>query len=103
MEGFVFPALETGALVARSSTPSELAAEIVDRARAEAAQVYQEAVETGRTEGMRQGLASAEEGTSAALLALQTAAERLEATLDERTTRLEREAVELAIEIADRI
>jgi flagellar assembly protein FliH len=103
MEGFVFPALETGALVARSSTPSELAAELVDRARAEADRIYEEAVESGRAEGRRQGLAAAEEGTSAALLAMQEAAERFDVTLEERTKLLEREAVELALEIADRV
>ncbi|MFN8224899.1 MAG: FliH/SctL family protein [Gaiellales bacterium] len=103
MESFVFPTLEEGALVARSSTPSELAAAIVDRARAEAGAIRDEAIEAGRAEGMREGLAAAEAGTTAALAALATAAERLDQLVDEQTRQLEREAVELALEIADRV
>lgn len=103
MESFVFPTLEEGTLVARSSSPSELAAEIVDRARAEAGAIRSEAIESGRAEGRREGLAAAEAGTTAALAALQAATVRLEETIEERTRQLEREAVELAIEIAGRI
>ena len=103
MESYEFPTLETGTLVARSSTPGELAAEIVERAHAEAERIHCEAAESGRAVGRREGLAAAQEGASAALLALQEAAEGCESALEERTEMLEREAVELALEIADRV
>lgn len=101
-ETFTFPVL-SGNVVSRAATAAELAAELVELARAEADAIRERA----RAEGFAAGLAAAsEESASRVASACETLAagvHDLDRLLEETTAELERQAGELAVAIAERI
>lgn len=103
MESYSFPALEGAWVATKGATPAERAAEIMSRARvaAEAALVKAEAEgrEAGYAAGLEEGRAEIE-NASAALSAL---AEKLASAAYERGEELERQAVGLALSLAEKI
>ena len=101
---FVYEQLEVrGEVISARTTPADRASEIVAAARAHAAQIEAEARAEGFRTGHAEGRAAAEHElvtTSAALAGVLTA---LEETRDAYLAEAERETVELALAIAEKI
>src|SRR4051794_15498126 len=92
-----------GAASAGSATAVERAGEIIAEAEARARGVVDEARREGRDEGFAAGLAEATRTFAPALEALAAAVEDVHAERDAFVARAERHAVELAVQVAEKI
>lgn len=101
-EDFAFPAL-SGSVVARSTSAAEHAAAIVDRARAEADRVLEEARREGLAGGAAEARAEAERRACSAAAAFVSAVDALDAELAARCVAYERQAADLALAVVERI
>lgn len=105
VQAFSLPTLEPdgGLVLAGGVTPVARAAEIVQQAHTDAAQIRAEAAAEGRTAGLAEGVAQAEHELGPAVQALSAAVAALDAQESAIVERAEQRAVELALAIADKI
>jgi flagellar assembly protein FliH len=101
---FVFEQLETrGELIPAAASPADRASEIVAAARAQAAQIEAEARAEGFRTGRAEGLAAAAEEVAATASALAGVLRALEGSRSSYVAAAERDVVELALAIAEKI
>jgi len=104
VEAFAFEQLDGGVVEATgSANAATRAAKIVEAALAEAERIRGEAWESGAEEGRAAGLAVAAEELEPARAALVAAADGARARLAELAAEAEREAVELALALAEKV
>jgi flagellar biosynthesis/type III secretory pathway protein FliH len=103
-EPFVFEPLETrGELIPAAASPADRASEIVAAARAQAAQIEADARAEGLRAGLAEGYAAAEEELAATRAALGGVLGALQESRGAYVAAAERDVVELAIAIAEKI
>jgi flagellar biosynthesis/type III secretory pathway protein FliH len=104
VEAFSFEQLDGGVVEASgASTAAARAASIVESALAEAEHIRAEAREAGAAEGRAAGFEAAKAELEPGRATLAAAAAGVRSTLSELTAQAEREAVELALALADKI
>src|SRR5262249_41881132 len=104
VETFTFEQLSGGVIeVSAESSAAVRAAGVVAQAQAEAEAIRADARELGFAEGHADGLAAAAAGLDPKRALLEAAAVEVRAALAELTAHVEREAVELALVLADKI
>jgi flagellar biosynthesis/type III secretory pathway protein FliH len=103
MESYSFPSLEGAWVAAKGATPAERAAEIVARARVAAATAAAQAEVQGREAGYAAGLEEGRAQVTNAAAALSELGDELASAAYERGEQLERQAVVLALALAEKI
>src|SRR5919201_4965756 len=101
---FAFPELEPATeIVTVGASPRTRAEDIIRRAHQEAERIAAEAAERGRREGHAAGVARAREELEPLLAAVEATAGALDQLRASVLAEAERQAVELAIALADKI
>ncbi|MFN0154595.1 MAG: FliH/SctL family protein [Gaiella sp.] len=102
-ETYAFPSLETGPVATTAASAATRAAELVAAAEARAAGIERDAGERGFQAGLEAGRAEALAGLAPAAASLADAIGQLLSASDEQEALLEREAIELALALAQKI
>lgn len=102
-ESYAFPSLDGGPVETTAASAATRAAELVAGAEARAARILAEAAERGYQEGFQSGLAEARERFNPAAAALAAALDEIGRGAAEQVVLVERQAVELALALAQKI